>query len=301
MLQTRYQGGLCSLRMAFARRVFNWVLNGRDRQVLPPHVVPLGDEVSSEIVVAGVHEGQLLLPLFNVFLKERVEGFSSLIALDVGANIGNHSLFFSRYFKAVIAVEPNPRTLHILRANAALSGADIRVLPMGFADSDASLEFFSNTQGNLGASGFAFAGGPTTQASGERIECPVRRGDPVLVEMGLTDRVGLVKFDVEGAELAAMKGLANTLREHQPWVLFECLHADGTGGGKESFAFLRTLGYTQFFAVESSVGCAKPGPASWLKRLVWGDVVRLRELTEPESGYAYLMILAVPPGGTLAA
>jgi FkbM family methyltransferase len=300
MVQIQYRDGMTSLRMALSRRALAWVLGGRDKGALPAHVVLPGDEVSGEMLVAGLHEGQFLQPLFEVFLKDRLPDFSGKLALDVGANIGNHSLFFSRYFKSVISVEPNPRTLHILRANVGVSGANIRVLPMGFADRDASLEFFSNTHGNLGASGFAFAGGPTDQTSGARIECPVRRGDDVIDELALQDRIGLVKLDVEGAELAAIKGLSETLRVQQPVILFECLQAEGEGGGKETFAYLRGLGYQRFYAVESSVSGAKPGFLNWLKRLCKGEIVGLRELALPEPGQAYLMILALPAGQLLA-
>jgi len=300
MQQTKYRSGLSSLRMALARRAFGWILRGRNAQALPPHMVPLGDEVSSEMIVAGLHEGALLESLFDVFLQDRQKRFQTQIALDVGANIGNHALFFSRHFKSVIAVEPNPRTLHVLRANVALSGAPIHVLPLGFADRDARLEFLSNTHGNLGASGFVFAGGPTTLATGERIECPVRRGDEVLREGGFTG-IGLIKLDVEGAELAALRGLTETLRSEQPLVLFECLQSDGPEGGGAIFEFLRAQGYAQFFAVESSVGSVRPSLWSWLKRLWQGEIVRLRPLARPESGQAYLMILALPAGQTPAA
>ncbi len=299
MNQVQYRDSWGSLRMGVSRRLLRWVLAGRDENALPAHVVPLGDEISSEMIVAGLHEGQLLQPLFQTFLKSLKAEFAGQLALDVGANIGNHSLFFSGFFKSVIAVEPNPRTLHILRANVALSGRNIRVLPVGFADHEASLEFFSNTQGNLGASGFAFASGPTTQASGVAVQCPVRRGDEALAELELQDAIGLIKLDVEGAELSALRGLEQTLRRHQPWVLFECLNIGDTGGS--TFEFLRSLGYAHFYALESSVSSAAPGPASWLRRVWQGERVQMRELQAPEPGHAYLMILAVPAGKTLIA
>jgi len=295
MLSVKYRSGLSSLRMAISRRLLDFILRGRDVGALPRHVLLPGDEVSSELLVAGIHEGALLQPLFDHFLRAQQSIFRERVALDVGANIGNHSLFFSRYFKRVIAVEPNPLTLHVLRANAALSGADIDVLPMGFAAEAAQLTFYSNREGNLGASGFAFAGGPTSAGSGESISCPVERGDDVLARMGVAP-LGLIKLDVEGAELSALHGLRQRLENDKPCVIFESLRSEGEGGGAEIFAFLGSVGYRQFFAVESDVGTARRSVLGWIRRLTRGEHVHLRALTEPEAGRAYLMILALPDG-----
>lgn len=300
MREVIYRSGMASVRMAVGRRLLGVLLRGRDAGALPPHVLMPGDEVSGEMLVAGIHEGALLQPLFEHFLAAWRSRFAGEVALDVGANIGNHSLFFSRYFRAVLSVEPNPLTLHVLRANAALSGADVRVLPMGFAERDGVLPFYSNRAGNLGASGFAFAGGPTNAANGERIDCPVRRGDEVLRELAV-GKIGLIKLDVEGAELSALRGLVECLLRDRPFVLFESLQTEGEEGGRAIFRFLREHGYAEFFAVDSSVGSAKPSVLGWLKRLVRGERVSMRALTEPEAGRVYLMILAVPGGISLAA
>lgn len=48
--------------------------------------------------------------------------------IDVGANIGNHTLFFSAVTGArILAIEPNGEALHILRANVSLNGLQDRV------------------------------------------------------------------------------------------------------------------------------------------------------------------------------
>ncbi|MDB5814919.1 MAG: hypothetical protein JWN23_2036 [Rhodocyclales bacterium] len=299
MHSVKYRSGAASLRMALSRRLLDFVLRGRDAAALPAHVLLPADEVSSEMLVAGIHEGQFLQPLFGHFLAAHKTRFAEEIALDVGANIGNHALFFSRYFRTVLAVEPNPFTLNVLRANAALSGADIRVMPMGFANEEGVLGFFSNRQGNLGASGFAFAGGPTGSSNGDRIECQVRRGDAALAEVlsgedGL--RIGLIKLDVEGAELSALRGLAECLSRDKPFVIFESLRSDGDNGGQAIFALLREAGYASFYAVESSVTSARRSVFGWLARLFTGEHVCLRKLEQPGIGEAYLMILAVPAG-----
>lgn len=43
------------------------------------------------------------------------------VMLDIGANIGNHSVFLAKHFDAVHAVEPSPRTFNVLTMNASLA------------------------------------------------------------------------------------------------------------------------------------------------------------------------------------
>ena len=49
-------------------------------------------------------------------------GLDSGLLLDLGANIGNHTVFFSRYFQHIYAFEPNPFVYRILKANCEMLG-----------------------------------------------------------------------------------------------------------------------------------------------------------------------------------
>ncbi len=64
------------------------------------------DHISTEITVRGRFERPALeffcSQLFNRMQNRR-------LCLDVGANIGNHSLAFADHFDRVLAFEPNPR------------------------------------------------------------------------------------------------------------------------------------------------------------------------------------------------
>lgn len=54
-------------------------------------------------------------------------------ALDIGANIGKHSVFFARFFKRVVSFEPHPRTFKLLDVNAELAEG---VVPVRLAASN---------------------------------------------------------------------------------------------------------------------------------------------------------------------
>ena len=254
------------------------------------------DTVSEEVLVAGLYEEALLVMLFEHLFQSRQAAFASGVALDIGANIGNHSVFMARYFARVLSVEPNPTALALLRCNLLLAGAQhAQVLPLGLADAPGTLEFRQNESGNLGGSGFAFTG----LQGGLAIPCRVVRGDDLLTPELLGGPLRLVKIDIEGAELAALKGLAATLQREQPLVLFESNRAAGSGGGREVFALLRTLGYPQFLAIDE-VRWFPGRVGRLLTRLVIGERLRVRPIESPEHP-PYSLIVAVPRGQSLPA
>ena len=125
------------------------------------------------------------------------------------------------------------------------------------------------------------------------------RGDDVLTPELLGGPLRLVKIDIEGAELAALKGLSATLVREQPLVLFESNRAAGPGGGREVFALLRELGYVQFLAIDEVRWF--PGRfGRLLTRLVSGERLRVLPIEAPEHP-PYSLIVAVPRGQTLLA
>src|SRR5215831_2736763 len=75
------------------------------------------DHISTEIAVHGRY-GQAELECYASQIFSRMT--SRRICLDIGANIGNHSLAFAQHFERVLAFEPNPRTFGLLAINSAL-------------------------------------------------------------------------------------------------------------------------------------------------------------------------------------
>ena len=138
--------------------------------------------------------------------------FRGGVFLDVGANVGNHSLFAAMYLGAskVISVEPNPIAHGILRANIGLNGQHDKVtlLPIGLSD-ERCLASINIPLHNLG--GGMLAPG----AADARIQ--VYTGDELL--SGST--VDFIKIDTEGMELNVIRGLANTIRRDRPSLFVE--------------------------------------------------------------------------------
>ena len=63
-----------------------------------------------------------------------------------------------------------------------------------------------------------------------------------------SDRITLLKIDVEGAELAVFKGAERILRQHAPLLIFECENRHlAPGNVQDVFSYLAGFGYEGSF------------------------------------------------------
>jgi FkbM family methyltransferase len=141
-------------------------------------------------------------------------------AIDVGANQGG---VLAQILAVApdghhIAYEPLPDLQHRLRAR--FPGVDVR----GRALSDeAGTADFVHVLDAPTMSGLRRRADLAPNAVTERISVSVERLDDALEESYVP---ALIKVDVEGAEVKALRGAAETLARHRPFVLFE----HGAGG-----------------------------------------------------------------------
>ena len=202
----------------------------------------IGDHISDKIRVFGRYERDELESL-GAFVLSRLPG-RTRCCVDVGANIGNHCLFFSRRFAKVLAFEPNPLAVDLLRWNLRANGVrNVTVHAAGLAER-ASKATLSIVDRNLGAS--HVVAGPADESAGDdRVQVDLVRGDDLLLDEKAVD---LVKIDVEGFELGVLRGLQRTLERHRPIVLAEALPAriDPATGTTEVAELLASLGYVPY-------------------------------------------------------
>ena len=130
--------------------------------------------------------------------------------LDVGANIGNHSIFMSPYFDAVHAIEPNPKSYAVLVLNSSLA-QNIHCHQVAASDTNGTLRF-EQEAGNIGGTYVLPAG---RQSTGKSMQLPCRRLDEELADVR---DIRFVKIDVEGHEHAAIRGMKGILdRDSLHW------------------------------------------------------------------------------------
>lgn len=150
---------------------------------------------------------------------------------DIGANIGNHTLFALRILRAgrAILFEPNPTAIAVLESNLAVNGlldrCDLSHLGCGLSDQvQAGLSVVAPRR-NLG-------GARLVQGDGD---LRVIRGDDALDGQ----QVNFIKIDVEGMEMKVLGGLSATLQRCRPRIFVE---VDRTNF-PEFKAWLRASGY----------------------------------------------------------
>jgi FkbM family methyltransferase len=152
------------------------------------------------------------------WLLETLRGESIRTVLDVGANVGTWSLMATELLPdaTIYALEVVPNTAVALRARTAKQDR-IRCFNLGLAAHTGTLSLRYDPRASTHAT---FTDYPHTW-TGERIECPVMRGEDFLAREGIRD-VDFLKLDVEGAEHLVLEGLAEQLRgQRVRFVQFE--------------------------------------------------------------------------------
>ena len=140
--------------------------------------------------------------------------------VDVGANVGQYSLFMSKYVRRVHSFEPYPPVLERFRDLVALNGiSNVEIHPVGLGDQPAELPFFAPPGENLGVGSFVENFGPDNSDAGG-LKLTIRVGDDELGNLE-GETIVLIKIDIEGFEKPALHGLARTLTAHRPVVMLE--------------------------------------------------------------------------------
>jgi len=195
------------------------------------------DSICQAIILNGFYERELL------------EGMCALvkdkngIALDIGANIGNHSLFFSKHFDAVISFEPVPNNCLLLKANLFLNQIqNITLIEKALSNCNTKMGIdkgnsrnTNNTISQLDANEI----NPMNQ-----IMVDVVMGDAELATLNLSQKIVLIKIDVEGHEPLVVEGLRKTISTHQPIVYWEAFCKDEA---EKTKALLMEMGYSNFY------------------------------------------------------
>lgn len=143
-----------------------------------------------------------------------------IVFLDIGANIGHHSLFMAAHAGRILAFEPYPPVRAELEAKLINNNlSHIEVCPVGLGAKTQHLTFHPPTDANTGTGSFS-APEPNPAMAPAALTLEVVRGDEYLQACTL-ERLDLIKIDVERHELEVLQGLAETLERFRPVILME--------------------------------------------------------------------------------
>lgn len=135
--------------------------------------------------------------------------------LEIGANIGTHTVYFALtgVFRRIVAVEPDPRNLALLEKNVKQNGFDELVKRMACAagDVEGTIDFFLHPN-NHGKSS------PTSgHADDRKITVPALTVPRILEQAGVSEAdVGLVWMDIEGHEPVACRSMQSLFKRRVP-------------------------------------------------------------------------------------
>ncbi len=175
----------------------------------------LGSYIERQFYLYGGYESDEIALFLDAIPRDRRGTI-----LDIGANVGTHSLRFARAFDHVLSFEPNPLVVDRLRRNVALSGAgNVSVNHVGLSDTAGELELFAPESGNQGLGTFLTA---------EQYDRPLARIGTVPIAIGddfvaahATGRIDAIKCDVQGFEVQVFRGLQKIVQRDRPIVWIE--------------------------------------------------------------------------------
>jgi FkbM family methyltransferase len=154
------------------------------------------------------------------------------VFFDVGANYGYYSLLLATCADEVHAFEPVTSTLSVLQTNLVCNQVEnVQVHRTALSDSTGTetMHLFSSSGNN---SFYDTEHGFAVRDIGSE-PVPVNTLDQMIYEEGLPVP-GLIKIDVEGAELHVLRGARRLLTEHHPMLTVEF-----------SESHFRTAGYSR--------------------------------------------------------
>jgi FkbM family methyltransferase len=164
------------------------------------------------------------------------------VLYDVGANVGMVALHAAKICQTV-AFEPEPAFRRRLEINAALNpDRSFSVEPVAISDSDGNVDLFTDGEEGRSPSLVHQRGESAT------VSVPARSLDSLLRE-GRLPPPTVIKLDIEGAEILALRGARQLLTEPgKPRALFIEIHDSflpGFGSSADEVdALLNEFGYT---------------------------------------------------------
>ncbi len=171
---------------------------------------------------------------------------------DIGANVGFMSMEIAKIFHGldadstvrVVSFEPLPLLAEAVASSACLNRLrNFIIRDEVVSDCDGTTELF------LGSHSI-HASTQARESRSTRLQRPMARID-TLVKTGKIPAPCVIKIDVEGGELAAFRGAAETIHSHRPHIVFESDENTERFGytRRDLFAYLQTLAPYRFFSV----------------------------------------------------
>ncbi len=207
-------------------------------------VSPKNGFIDKHIFLYGVYE-PFMLDLIHQILKK------GMTFIDIGANIGQHSIYAARIVDehgSVHSFEPIPHLAKQIEKSSSLNqlSSIVRVHNCALGKKETKEELYVSKN----IDGSSLVNDDDTQ---EKIIVHVKAGDNELTHL---EAINLIKIDVEGYEYEVLLGIEKTLTKHKPDILIEFSGAfyesQKNNHGLLILSLLRKHGYT-LYDIEDSM------------------------------------------------
>ena len=193
----------------------------------------LKNNIDANVFFYGAFEKPLLF-----FLRDTINAIKAEVPrpifMDIGANVGQHSLFLSKFAWQVLAFEPYPKVNMQFKQQIAHNNiSNIQIFENGLSDRRETLNYYAPTGNNEGIGSFDESSIGKGNTSYGKLE--LQEGDQA-IESGSWKGIKLIKIDVEGFEKKVIKGLTRTIKEERPVIVCEI-----TYGQQLSFVSIEEL------------------------------------------------------------
>ncbi len=203
--------------------------------------VELDEWIQQHIFFFGVYDERGIR-----FIKKQLK--PDHVFLDVGANIGTYSLSASSCLQKniggmVYSFEPVSHIFEIFKNNIELNHID-NIVPSQLAvfEKNTTLELYVSSRENLGMSSMFHH--DTESGEVEKVEA-IKLDD--FIETNQIGRVDLIKIDIEGAELFALRGMKKAIEQFRPTLLMEISESvlgENSASSIEIFEMMEAYGYS---------------------------------------------------------
>lgn len=170
--------------------------------------------IKNDIIYESMVEDEFWEPHFKQVAQVILNPSSNCI--DLGANHGSHSLWMSEVCPngKIYAFEPQPKVFQALSLNSILNGR-LNIQLYNLAASERTGRYIHVEQAkrdqNLINSGW----------SRVQFDYEIQHSVTVALDDLQLEKISLIKMDIQGSELSAIKGMTELLRRDRPFLFFE--------------------------------------------------------------------------------
>lgn len=187
-------------------------------------------DLTSKVIVAQILTEGFYEKYILEFIKSNFYEYDDTF-VDVGANIGNHSIFFSKYFKNVVSIEPSKFNFKLLKLNAGKL-SNVELFNCGCSNQNKNSKLYFNRNSYSGMSIYPPSFEDSKKRNLEKLHDNIVKNSQQEIEtiklIKLDDliyqkykKISLIKFDVEGEELKCLQGASKIIKRDGPIIIFE--------------------------------------------------------------------------------